>query len=375
MKKIDKLFDSDLFNISLRIKIMLVFILPMALALSFISYVHNQRERMELEHQAEASALRLSDVLLATLNHAMVMNDREMIMGALNEVGGNASIEEVWIVASDTTVYASTDAKNIGAKLNLKAPGCIECHQYSPAERPRAMHMWLGKEFLRVSTPIPNDKTCQTCHSGNQAHLGVFLIDLSTADIEKELRSDMIYNVVVSIVSVLCLMILAYALVQWLIVRRVDVIRAALIRLDERDFSARITARWHTRDEITQLADHINTMAENFAILQAEHEQRDRVRAQAIIDERERIARELHDGVAQFLGYLSAKIGATRMALKNKKEEIADKNLEQVEQAIHDQSSEVRSATVGLKLAGSVDRGFSANVREFVEQCNRLDDN
>ncbi|MDD2923110.1 MAG: ATP-binding protein, partial [Anaerolineales bacterium] len=77
----------------------------------------------------------------------------------------------------------------------------------------------------------------------------------------------------------------------------------------------------------------------------------------------------------QFRGYLSAKICATRMALKNKKEEIADKNLEQVEQAIHDQSSEVRSAIVGLKLAGSVDRGFSANVREFVEQCNRLDDN
>ena len=86
---------------------------------------------------------------------------------------------------------------------------------------------------------------------------------------------------------------------------------------------------------MTQLADHFNDMAASFEVLQIEHEQKDRVRAQAIIDERERIARELHDGVAQFLAYLSAKIGATRIALKMIREDLADRNLEQVEQAIH----------------------------------------
>lgn len=353
---------------------MLVFILPMILTLSFTSYIHNKRERAELESLTEANAIQLSDVMLATLNHAMIMNDQEMIFNALNEVGKNPSIEEVWIVASDTTVFTSTDPSKIGLKLNLNKAGCVECHQYASAERPRAMHLWLDKNFLRVSTPIPNAQKCRACHSSSQAHLGVFLIDLSTADIEKHLQEDVAYNVILSVISILCLMFVAYLLIQWLIVRRVDVIRAALIGLGEHDLSTRITARWHTRDEITQLADHINVLAENFAALQIEHEQKDRVRAQAIIDERERIARELHDGVAQFIGYLSAKIGATRMALKNNKEGVADKNLEQVEQAIRDQSSEVRSAIVGLKLAGAVDRGFSTNVRDFVDQCNRLDD-
>jgi signal transduction histidine kinase len=374
MKLSDRIFRSNIFNISLRIKTMLIFILPMVLTLSLISYFHNRRERAELESLAETSAIQLADVMLGGLNHAMTTNNKEMIFDTVNKVSALPSVDEISIVASDAIVFVSSDPSKVGLKLDLKKTGCIECHQYPAAERPRAMHLWLDNDFLRVSTPIPNEKKCQVCHSGSQAHLGVFLIDLSTADTERYLQQGMIYNISLSVISILCLMLLAYLLVQWLIVRRVDVIHRALIQLGKRDFYTPITARWHTRDEITQLADHINDMAASFAVMQAEREQKDRVRAQAIIEERERIARELHDGVAQFLAYLSVKIGATRIVLRNKQEDIADKNLEQMEQTIRDQSLEVRSAIIGLKMAGSVDRGLFANIREFVDQCNRLND-
>ena len=59
-------------------------------------------------------------------------------------------------------------------------------------------------------------------------HLGVFIIDLSTADTEQYLREDMVNNILLSIVSVLCLVALVYLLIQWLLVRRVDVIHNAL---------------------------------------------------------------------------------------------------------------------------------------------------
>jgi len=374
MKFLDKLFRSNLFNISLRIKIMLVFILPMMLILSLIFIGHNKRERIELENLTEKNALQLADVMLGSLNHAMVMNDKGMLSSVLDEISKNPSIVGASIVASDATVFMSTDSSKTGSKLDLKEAGCTECHQYSMAERPRAMDFRSGNGFLRVATPIPNAAQCQTCHSNAEAHLGVFLIDLSTADMEQYLREDTLNNVILSVVSIFFLILLAYLLIQWLIARRVDVIHAALTQLSRRDFSTRIAARWYTRDELTQLADHFNVMAASFEVLQIEHEQKDRVRAQAIIDERERIARELHDGVAQFLAYLSAKIGATRIALRSGKEGLADSNLEQVEQAIHDQSNEVRSSIIGLKMAGNIDRGFSVNVREFIDQCNRLED-
>jgi signal transduction histidine kinase len=373
MKLLDRLFNLSFFNINLRVKIMLVFILPTAFALALISYFHNVRERAELEALAENSSFQLADSMLGLLNHAMVLDDKGMIQSAMERVGSSPSIEEVSIISPEAVVYASTNPAKTGVKLDLRQAGCVECHQYTAKDRPRAMQIWIREKILRVSTPIPNSEECLACHPSSQ-HLGIFLIDLSTMDIEEHLREDMVYNSLLSAASILSLIVMAYLLTQWLVVRRINVLHAALARLNRRDFSARVTTRWRTRDEITELADHLNRVAESLESLQIEHEQKDKVRAQAIIDERERIARELHDGVAQFLGYLSTKIGATRMALKNQKNDIADRNLEQVEQAIHDQSSEVRSSIIGLKMAGNIDRGFANNVRDFIEQCNRLDD-
>ncbi len=144
---------------------MLVFILPMILILSLISYMNNKRERMELESLTETNALQLADVMLGSLNHAMMMNDKGMLSSVLGEIDKNPSIEEVSIVASDATVFISTNSSKIGLKLDLKDAGCIECHQYSMAERPRVMHLRPDKEFLRVSTSIPNAPQCQACHS------------------------------------------------------------------------------------------------------------------------------------------------------------------------------------------------------------------
>jgi len=353
---------------------MLGFILPMILILSLISYIHYKRERRDLESLTEASAIQLSNIMLDGLNHAMMANDMGMIVDVMDNVGEDPAIENVWIITSDAIVYTSTDPSKVGVKLDLNDSGCIECHQYPVSERPHALHLWLEGDFLRVTTLIPNEPECHTCHPSSQANLGVFHVDLSTAEINKHLQENMMNNIIFSALSILSLMLVAYFLVHWLIVRRVDVIRHALLRLGSPDFSTRINTRWHTSDEITQLADNINNMAANLEVLQIEHEQKDRIRVQAIIEERERIARELHDGVAQFLGYLSTKIGAIRLALKNQKRGIAEINLEQVEESIRDQSIEVRSAIIGLKMAGSVDSGFAANVREFVDQCNRLND-
>jgi signal transduction histidine kinase len=374
MKLFKAISRSNFLNSSLRVKIMLIFTLPMLFTISILSYIHSVRERTEFEKLTEITAVQLAGVLLDSLDHAMILNDQTMIMNTLHKVGGNPPVEQILIVASDATVFASTNPSMVGEKFELKEAGCVECHRYSKAERPHIMQLWLNKSILRVSTSIANAPECQACHPKSQEHLGVFLIDLSTAETETHVREDTMYNIALSSISIISVLFLAYLLTQWLIVRRVDVIREALTRLSNHDFSARIINNWRTQDEVTRLADNINTMAASFEILQSEHEQKEKVRAQAIIDERERIARELHDGVAQFLAYLSAKVGATRMALKNGKEDTADRNLENVEQAIREQSVEVRSAIIGLKMAGNVDKGFANNVREFIDQCNRLDD-
>ncbi len=57
-----------------------------------------------------------------------------------------------------------------------------------------------------------------------------------------------------------------------------------------------------SRDEIGQLSHSFNVMAERLE----EHERR--VQDLAVLEERERLAREMHDGLAQSLGYLLLRV-------------------------------------------------------------------
>jgi signal transduction histidine kinase len=71
---------------------------------------------------------------------------------------------------------------------------------------------------------------------------------------------------------------------------------------------------------------------------------------QSLIDEeRQRIARELHDGLAQLLGYVSTKAMAVRLMLKNRQTEAAHQHLLQLEEA-------ARELFVGLAACRSNSR-------------------
>ena len=138
---------------------MLVFILPMILILSLISYMNNKRERMELESLTETNALQLADVMLGSLNHAMMMNDKGMLSSVLGEIGKNPSIEEVSIVASDATVFISTDLSKIGLKLDLKDVGCIDVLHIPWRRRPRVHAFAAGQGIFAC---IHVDSQCPT---------------------------------------------------------------------------------------------------------------------------------------------------------------------------------------------------------------------
>ena len=372
MKILDNILRSKLFKTSLRFKVMVVFIFPMILILSVLSYIHNIREQRELEQQIQRSTTNLGDMALSGMRLAMLRNDRDVVERILKNIGSNPSIAQMRIVDPNLRIAYSTDDSEIGESFRTNESGCIECHKFPPADRPRVWELRIGEDVMRVVSPISNDEDCQACHPPKDVHLGVLIIDAPMSEIAEHMQEDQLYNASISLFSLLTTAVIAYLLIQWLVVKRVGVLYKYLNEFAAGDFSVRIPKIWRTEDEITQLGDHFNQIAANLETLRAESEAREQVRALAIMEERERIARELHDGVAQFLAYLSAKIGATRLELKNDRINNADKNLQQAEESIREQSLEVRSSIIGLKMAGAIDEGLAYNVREFVEQSNRL---
>ena len=96
------------------------------------------------------------------------------------------------------------------------------------------------------------------------------------------------------------------------------------------------------------------------------------LRFHAIADERERVARELHDGLAQLLGYINAKAAAVRKLLSKQDIMAAEKNLLQLEEVAQEVFVDVREAILGLKIVGLIDQGLATTIREFTTQFSRL---
>jgi len=94
----------------------------------------------------------------------------------------------------------------------------------------------------------------------------------------------------------------------------------------------------------------------------------------AVLEERERIAREMHDGLAQVLGYVNTKAQAVHRFLEVKKFEEAEAHLTQLEEAARAVYADVREAILGLRTPigdnGNLMKILEDYLSNFEQQSN-----
>ena len=93
------------------------------------------------------------------------------------------------------------------------------------------------------------------------------------------------------------------------------------------------------------------------------HEQ---VRALAITEERERIAREMHDSLAQVLGYVNTKAQATQVLLETNQVEKASAQLTQMATAARAAYADVREGILSLRTSLDGARGLIDTLRDYL---------
>jgi signal transduction histidine kinase len=91
----------------------------------------------------------------------------------------------------------------------------------------------------------------------------------------------------------------------------------------------------------------------------------------AVEEERLRIAREMHDGLAQVLGYVSVKAGAVRRLMTLNRQEAAAKELEALESAAREVYADVREGILALRTVTQNGPGFQASIQEYVERFSQ----
>jgi two-component system nitrate/nitrite sensor histidine kinase NarX len=96
----------------------------------------------------------------------------------------------------------------------------------------------------------------------------------------------------------------------------------------------------------------------------------EKVQALAVLEERERISSELHDGLAQVLSYVITKSQATRQLLQKLTE--ANDFLGEIENVAQELYTDTREAIVGLRTAISGDRNMVSAIRDYVERFKQM---
>jgi signal transduction histidine kinase len=357
---------------SLRARVAFGVGLPVLVALATLSLTHYLRERHLLEDQLETTSSQMGGLALGSLQHAMLTNDKYMLEQIIDDVGSMESVSRVQIVDGLGEVKADSSGQEIGLVHEKQNLGCVECHQLPAAARPKTARMSSIDSTLRISTPISNDPECWECHEPSNAHLGMVILDVSLVATEAQLIRDLRVDIAISLVGTLLIASAVYLLIHWLIVRRIEAFQMPLTQFADGDHDTRLPIKPGPTDEIGQLSKTFNQMADQLQIQAQEQEARTELKQRAIREERERISRELHDGMAQILGYVNTKVTAVRLMLKKRQQEDAEEHLLQLEEAARDVFVDIREAIIGLRMNGQDGDGLGAAIREYSKKFSRL---
>ncbi len=97
----------------------------------------------------------------------------------------------------------------------------------------------------------------------------------------------------------------------------------------------------------------------------------DTVRGMAAVEERERLAREMHDGLAQALGFLTLKLGLAERTLDGGAPEPARQALAEMRKVAGDAYDEVRQAIFGLRTMVSRGLGLVPTLTEYLHEFSQ----
>lgn len=121
-----------------------------------------------------------------------------------------------------------------------------------------------------------------------------------------------------------------------------------------------------SKDEIGQLSHAFNVMAERLR----EHEER--LKGLAALEERGRIAQELHDSLAQEIALLHLKIIEANQAILNNSALKARGALEEMRKIADGAYEDVRQAIFGLRTMVSKRLGFIPSLTEYLHEFSEL---
>jgi signal transduction histidine kinase len=345
-------------------------LLVFSLLVSMIGIVIFEGGARKAADSAQLDPLYMGDVLAGSLQRAWLKEDLNAVDQTLLDIGEMPNVRGARVIDCRFQLIASSDelgdVHNFTQK-NTQAAGCIECHQYSEDTRPRAIQL-EDLNIIRISTPISRPEEFDPCESDDVANMGVLLIDVPITGAKDNFYLDLTG----SILSLLLMGLSVYLIVNYLVLRRLTGFHQPLARFAEGHLASRIPISSGMTEELRTLAGDINNALDQYEHTCEDIEKNNSQKLQIALEERERIARDLHDGLAQILTFINTKSAALRMMIQNNDVAPAIEHLQNLEAEAQNLLLEVRMTIWGLRAADRSDTNLIEILQNYVSRFSRV---
>jgi signal transduction histidine kinase len=366
---------------SLRFKITAGIALPLLVILGAFSVLQYARQRDLLLSNLDRATTNLGNVIVGSLQHAMLSQDLPEIQGIMENIGKQQGIRAVFLMNKRGEIRFTSQLQDLSRQLEPTDPGCVECHGPNAGSHSSGIIFAnaAGERLFRNCKPIVNQSECQACHSPQDRFNGVLVTDLSMQSVDELLAADLRTNVLLSSAVILATILVLNALMSRMVVTKLERLVEAI-----KAFSSGHTpyaVRIQSADEIGELAESFRRMAsqvsehtQELERLNEELRRKETLRGQLLAklitaqeEERKRIARDLHDQLGQALSAMTMGMEAAECALPSAQDGLKER-LKHAKSLATRALDQTHALILDLRPVALDDLGLVAAMRSYAEQ-------
>jgi two-component system NtrC family sensor kinase len=226
-------------------------------------------QRRHLMRLVTRTANGVVDTIRGSTRDAMLRDNPEEVERIIQSVATQEGIVRIRVFNKEGRIRISSQRDEEETFVDKDAEQCFACHQQDrPLEsldredRTRIFRGADGNRILGIILPIHNEPACSTgdCHVHDPSTnvLGVLDVQLSLAEVDKDLRASQTQMIIALTDVVIALLVLAIALVWRMVLVPVSRLTAATRQVANGDYDAVVPVR--SNDELAELSRSWNQM-------------------------------------------------------------------------------------------------------------------
>ena len=232
-------------------------------AMAVVTWIGNVRERAHVLAVSRAGGAVLATSVIGNVRLAMVTGDRDEVQASLAAIGRGTPGLEIHILDPKQVVAFTSRPGAAGAPIARVAgdEGARRAVGAALAAGDETVLEEAGGQdrWLTVVRPVIADGRCVRCHGTARKVLGVIMIRQSLTGVYREIAASTAASILVSLLGVAAMLVLAYAIVAWLVTRRLRRLIVGAERVAEGNLAdGHIESE--SGDEIGVLDDAFNRM-------------------------------------------------------------------------------------------------------------------